>query len=337
MTPLPPEEEAAPSPGIVHPKRREPAKPRDTRRSLDALHSASQDAKAIVTAVDTDGQGKDDGLDSIGHLHPKIRAWITEHKREQKEREQENRRRRRDVWSWSRPLLDELTARDLYRFRASSTLCHAIEKAGGRVKDANLHGKLIFTVQGRDIECVVKEKMSRPVKRLEGEAAKWTAYPHHHNSGLTSSGFLRAQITTWLPGEQPQWVESQRKPFSALIPPIVETVLASVPRLVEGEEQREEERRRYQEEERRRWELRRRKEIDDNRWNRFRAAAKNWREKQILDSFTAELEARLASEGDRAIGGKTASEWMSWAKARAAELDPFADGVAGLFQNVIQS
>lgn len=278
----------------------------------------------------------EDGLDSLDKIHPKIRAWIMEHKREQKERDQENRRRRNDVWSWSKSLLDDLTERDLYRFRASSTLCHAFEKAGAKVKDANIHGKLTFTCQGRDIECAVKEKMSRPMKRPEGEASKWTAYPHHHNSGLTSSGWLRAQITTWLPGEQPQWIEAPKKPFSALIPAIVEAVIACVPRLTEWERQREEDKRRYQDEERRRWELRRQQEIDDSRWARFRSAATDWREKQLLDVFIAELEARLLSEGDQSLGDRTTAEWLRWAKDRVTDMDPLAEGIAGLFREVLQ-
>jgi hypothetical protein len=298
--------------------------------------SPSKEARAPEppSIPDANETEKDEGLDALDGLHPKIKAWIAEHRREQKERVEENRRRRNDTWFWGKSLLDDLTPRDLYRFRASSSLCHAIEAADGRVKEADIHGKLTFTVGGRDIECLVKEKMSRPIKRPEGEAANWTAYPHHHNSGLTSSGFLRAQISTWLPGEQPQWIESPRKRFSQLIPAIVETVVASVPRLIEWERKREEDRRRYEEEERRRWELRRLKEIDDTRWARFRSAAMNWQEKQLLDAFITELEARLAFEGDQAIGEMTTTEWLDWAKNRAAELDPFAEGLAGLFRNV---
>ncbi|ETX12017.1 hypothetical protein OCH239_18670 [Roseivivax halodurans JCM 10272] len=270
-------------------------------------------------------------------MHPKIKAWIVDHRREQKERVQNNRRRRNDIWSWGKPLLDDLTPRDLLRFRASSTLCRAVEAVGGRVKEADIHGKLTFTVSGRDIECVVKEKMTRPIKRLEGEAGQWTAYPNHHNSGLTSSGFLRAQISTWLPGEQPQWIESPRRPFSQLIPAIVGAILASVPCLIEWERKREEERVRRQEEERCRWELRRIKEVDDSRWARFRSLATNWREKQLLDEFIIELEVRLASEGDQTLGEMTTSAWIEWAKGRAAEMDPFSGGVAGLFRSVQRS
>lgn len=279
---------------------------------------------------------KGGGLDTLENLHPRIRTWIADHKSEQRERAQENRKRRHDAWSWAKPLLDDLTIRDLHRFRASSALCRAVESAGGRVKEADISGKLTFAIGGRDLECTVKEKMSRPMKRREGEAAKWTAYPDHHNSALISSGLLRAQINTWLPGEQPRWVESPKKPFAILIPAIVETIVASVPRLIEWEQKREQERRRYQEEERRRWELRRLKEVDDNRWNRFRSVAVNWREKQVIDAFILELEARLASDGDQSIGEKTTSQWLSWAKERAAKLDPFAEGLIGLFHHVGQ-
>jgi|GEM_PF-5225255 len=63
-------------------------------------------------------------------------------------------------------------------------------------------------------------------------------------------------------------------------------------------------------------------------------AATNWREKQVLDDFISELEARFSAEGDQSIGEKTTSQWLTWAKDRAAELDPFTDGLAGLFHDV---
>lgn len=55
---------------------------------------------SIIDAKETE---KDDGRDPLDGLHPKITAWIAEHKREQKERAQENRRRRNDIWSWASP------------------------------------------------------------------------------------------------------------------------------------------------------------------------------------------------------------------------------------------
>ena len=148
-------------------------------------------------------------------------------------------------------------------------------------------------------------------------------------------GVLRAQITTWLPGEQPQWIKAARKSFASLIPTIVETAIASIPRLIERERQREEDRRRHQEEEMRRWELRRLRELDDGCWSRFRSAAADWREKRHLDAFISELEMRLASEGNQALGDRTTTEWLGWAKGRASDLDPLTDGLAGLFREVL--
>ena len=116
----------------------------------------------------------------------------------------------------------------------------------------------------------------------------------------------------------------------------MESVIACVPRLIEWERQREEDWRRYQEEERRRWEQRRLQEIDDGRWARFRSAATNWREKQLLDTFISELEARLLSEVDQPLGDRTTAEWLGWAKERASDLDPLTEGIAGLFRDILR-
>ncbi|WP_136616582.1 MULTISPECIES: hypothetical protein [Mesorhizobium] len=53
--------------------------------------------------------------ETLDNLHPRVKAWLAQHKREQKEREQENKKRSRESWDWTRPLLDDLTERDLYR------------------------------------------------------------------------------------------------------------------------------------------------------------------------------------------------------------------------------
>lgn len=290
-------------------------------------------ARLIRLASNTADTDLDEGLDTLGNLHPKIKTWIEEHTREQRERAQEYRRLGNILWYRHR-LLQDLTARDLYRFRASSTLCRAVEMAGGQVKKADVHGKLTFAVSQRDVECVIKERMVRTTKPSGGSEKSWTAFPHDYNSSLAPSGFLRGQISTWLPGKQAQWVESPTKPFAKLIPEIVAAVVASVPLLNEWERKREEERRRYQEEEHRRWELRRLKEIDDTRWAHLRSAAANWREKKELDDFIAELEARYASEGNETVGEHTISEWLDWTRRRAAELNPLSDGLVGLFRNL---
>ena len=43
------------------------------------------------------------------------------------------------------------------------------------------------------------------------EGTKWTAYPEFHQNELTSSGFLRVTITTYLRGGTKEWVETFTK------------------------------------------------------------------------------------------------------------------------------
>ncbi len=235
--------------------------------------------------------------ETLDDLHPKVKAWIAQHKREQKEREQENKRRRRDLWGWTRPLLDDPTERDLYRFRVTSAVFKAVEKAGGKIGEAPITGKVTFLVSGQKIECSIVEKMLKPLKRPEGDAAKWTAYPEHHQSGLQSSGFLRVTITTYLPGKQPQWIETPKKKIADWLPEIVGAIIGAGPILVERLREQEESARRYREEEARRYERRRLKEIDERRWTQFREGAADWEERTRLLAFVAELQRRLEAEG----------------------------------------
>lgn len=77
-------------------------------------------------------------------------------------------------------------------------------------------------------------------------------------------------------------------------------------------------------------------DVDDGRWARFRSAATNWRDKQLLDTFIAELEARLLSEGDKLLGDRTTAEWLGWARERASALDPLTEGITGLFRDILR-
>jgi hypothetical protein len=272
--------------------------------------------------------------ETLNGLHPKVNAWITQHKREQKEREQENRRRSRDPWGWTRPLLEDLTERDLYRFRVTSAIFEAVEKAGSKIVDAPITGRVTFLVSGQKIECSIVEKMLKSLMRPEGNAAKWTAYPEHHQSGLQSSGFLRVTITTYLSRKQPQWIETPTKKIADWLTEIVGAIIGAGPILVEQQRQREESARRYREEEARRYERQRQRELDERRWIRFREYAAGWEERIKLMTFLAELQRRLEIEGDTQIGDRQLSEWIAWAQEKIDALDPFRRGLGGLFESI---
>jgi hypothetical protein len=271
---LPPKQDDVPEWVDIQPNSPKPA-------PLPEAKALAEAARAAVIEILVS-----EGLDD---LHPKVTAWLAEHKREQREREQENRKRRRDGWSWTRPLLDDLSERDLYRFRVSSAIFKAVEKAGGKIQDAPITGKVTFLVGGRQVECSIVEKMQKPLVRPQGQAAKWTAYPEHHQTGLQSSGFLRVTITTYLGGRQLQWIETPTKKIGEWLPEIAGAIIGASEILAQREREREESERRWREEEARRWEIRRQKELDDRRWSLFREKADNWGEYARLVAFIAEL------------------------------------------------
>lgn len=269
--------------------------------------------------------------DTMDDLHPQVKAWLAEHKKEQREREIEGRRRGRDSW-WARSPIPNLTERDLYRFRVSSAIFRAVEKAGGKIDTTPINGHVCFLIDGHKVEVNIVEKLVKSLKPRE-QTDGWTAYPGHHQSGLASSGFLRVSFTSYVMGK-PQWLETDKKTIADMLPEIVGTIMAAGPTLEQQRIEREEAHRRYQEEEARRYEAQRLREIDDKRWKRFREHAANWDERGRLLPFIAELDARLKVEGDVTVGDRPLSAWIDWARARVDALDPFSAGVAGLFQSV---
>lgn len=267
-------------------------------------------------------------------LHPKVKAWLIQHKREQQERKEENKLHRRELRTWARPLLDDLSGRDLYRFRVTSAIFKALEEAGGRIEHAPISGRVIFLISGHKIECSIVEKMQRSPKRSGGEVPKWTAYPDHHQSGLFSSSFLRVTITTYLLGRQLEWIETSEKKIGTWLPQIVGAIMGAGPILAERQREREESARRYREDEARRSEQRRLKEIDDRHWALFRERAADWEERARLLTFVAELQKRLEAEGDSQVGGRQLSEWIGWAQEKIDGLDLLGRGLGALFESV---
>lgn len=270
--------------------------------------------------------------DGVDDLHPRVKAWIAEHKKQQREREQESKRRRHETW-WTPRMLPDLTERDLYRFRVTSAIFKGVEKAGGKVEKSPMTGKVTFEIASHAVECSIVEKLVKSLKQRD-EARKWTAYPDHHQSGLDSSGFLRVSITTYLDGKQPQWIESQKTKIGEMLPEIIGAIMAAGPILEHQKREREEWQKRHREEEAQRYEAKRLKEIDDKRWNKFCEFAANWEQRDRFLVFLAEVEKRAFDEGDVTVGDSALSDWITWAKERAQALDPLHRGAAGMFDTI---
>ena len=314
---LPPRKDGVPQATDIHPT---PPKPAPLPEAEKSLAAATEKIEGIIVS---------DGLDDA---HPRVKAWIVEHKKLQKEREQESRRRRHETW-WTPRLLPDLTERDLYRFRVTSAIFRGIEKAGGRIDKSPITGRMTFQIAGHGVECSIVEKLVKSLKQHD-ETRNWTAYPDHHQSGLDSSGFLRVSITTYLDGRQPQWIETQKTKIGDMLPEIVGTIMAAGPILEHQKREREDREKRHQEEEARRYEARRLKEIDDKRWNKFCEFAANWEERDRLLAFLAEVEKLASSEGDIIVGDSALSDWIAWAKERVEALDPLRRGAAGMFDTI---
>ena len=325
--------EMPPLPSFEPPQKTSPSiKPaRGSGRPPVPASVPSRDAESVAELPLFDED--DESLDHMRALHPKVKAWVAEHRQLQESRRAENRQRSRDFWGGSLPHISDLTARDRYRFRVTSTLFRAIEKQGGQIGEAKLTGKVTFLVSDQELKCVIAEKMSRATKIMEG-AGKWTAFPHHHQTGLVSSGFLRVRFDTYVNGRNRDWIETSKKKMAIILPDIVSAIIAAGPLLAEAAREREERHRRYEQEQAERRERQRQQEIDHRRWSRFQDHVENWRERDRLLAFIEELRRRLQIEGDADIEGRPLSDWIVWAEERTHALDPFQNGLKGFFETI---
>ena len=128
--------------------------------------------------------------------------------------------------------------------------------------------------------------------------------------------------------------QTDRKKIGDMLPDIVGTIMAAGPILEQAKRERDERDRLYREEEARRYEARRLKVIDDKRWAKFTEYAAQWDERARLLPFLVEIETRLASEGDKSLGDRSLGDWLAWTRDRIETLDPFDEGVAGMFGTI---
>ena len=262
--------------------------------------------------------------ENLRGLHPVVAKWVNDHAEDQAERRRE-RRGSRDGWYY-RTLRADLTERDKHRFRVTSAFLRALEAAGGAVESGELRGKLKLKASGEIVECAIVEKMKRKLLASQDEKS-WTAWPEHHNSGLTSSGYLRFKTTSWgLPGKD--LVESDQQSAEILIARFVGVVMAAGPLLRQRRIDREEQEARWREERAARAEQERLARIDEARWAQFRQFAKDWEECVRIRAFMAALAARATNE--QTADGKTIAEWLLWAETKIEKLDPLSRPAARL-------
>lgn len=261
----------------------------------------------------------------LNRVHPVVARWIKDHEAEQAKRQKELRRNRNDIWFRPRELPD-LTDKDLYRFRVTSAFLQAAGEAGIRVLDGKVNGTLNISVSGQDFEIKIVQKM-RQVLRRAPEDESWTAYPEHHNSALSPTGYLRFAIVTYFGGSHTnEWVESDKMPAGQLIPYFIDQILEAASISKEWHNRLEEQRLEIRREEAKRLEAQRLARLENERWDRFRASAARWREAEILRSFLAALDGATLGSDD--IDGMPRGEFLEWVAGKIDEFDPLVLDVA---------
>ena len=298
--------------------------PPPTSESELAAESAAKEREGEIGPIEIP--------ETMRGLHPIVVKWVEAHTEDQAKRRQE-RRANRDRWYWPDTRAD-LTDRDKYRFRVTSAFLKAVEKAGGVAASGEIRGKLKLTVCGETVECVIAEKLKRKLL-TEPSNKEWTAWPEHHNSGLSSSGFLRLTIDCWRINRQ-DFIESNRAKADVLLPKLIAAVLAAGPRLIQCRKEDEEREARWRREAEERAERERLTKEDEERWQRFRKFAMDWEEAARLRRFIETLKPALASAQSE-VDGRTTSQWIEWAEEKARLLDPLTNSPDAIFSLPKQS
>lgn len=282
-----------------------------------------------VTEPDHEATAKPTTLSSrdYNRLHPKIRFWIDEHKRLQSERDLKRKREQReqafDEWAWvSDPIID-LTDRDLYRFQATSSLLHAVERAGGKISKTPVTGKLVFVIDGEDVECTVVEKMMRSRRPNHDDEDAWTACPERYQSGLYPTGFLRIEITNHFGDSlKRRWVETTDQKIEDLLLLVVSEITAAGPVLVRQRRELVEWKRQCEQEAEEERQRKQRLRDEYERWASVKELASSWEECRRLEAFLIALREKASSEHNDVVEGRTVTEWIDWAEAKLAKEDP---------------
>ena len=135
------------------------------------------------------------------------------------------------------------------------------------------------------------------------------------------AGELIFTIKTYLEmGLTKEWRDDERR-LEEQVGDIVAVLSIAGPILQERRRQAEETERQRREEERRRYEERAERQQDENRWRRFVELAARWEEAALAARFIEALR-ELPAGGVETFGGRTAGEWLDWAREKCAEADP---------------
>ncbi|MFP5328542.1 MAG: hypothetical protein ACLGHC_00165 [Alphaproteobacteria bacterium] len=267
----------------------------------------------------------------LARPHPLISGWIADHRQRQQEA-----RTHRDRWPGSRFAVPDFTAGERRRHRVLHALFRSLVKHGATISE-NDRRQLVATIEGEAIAFTCREKLRQVTRPLTDDEKRWeTSNSSGVKKDLEPTGMMELQIHARL--DEPlrkTWRESESKPIEAMLPEIVAIFLVLGPVLAERSRRREEEARIAAERHRIAELERQRRQQDDNRFRRLCEIADGWKRVELARAFLARLRESELPETDP-IDGRSLAEWLDWAEAKAAALDPAEQGTQAIFADVAQ-
>jgi hypothetical protein len=306
QTPLPKPEDGIPLQATITPTPPPAVRPRapelDTE-TAEALRAASTKTANIAVSA------------SLHRPHWAIAAWITQHERD-------IAAARRDGSYWRSEFGPKpFTPLERRQQRFLSTLFKEVEKLGYKVKGDAPYNLSLETGRN-EIEIALRERIKQ-VRRPLTDEEKAKSYNSNRQwiQERIPTGELIFTLKTHLGhGLTTEWRDGERR-IDEQIAEVIAVLAVAVSVLEKRREADEEAQHRRWEEEKRRREERERQDQDRNRWRRFVGYAEAWRDARLAGDFIEAL-ATSSNDPDVLYDGKSAAEWMAWARERRNAFDP---------------
>jgi hypothetical protein len=239
--------------------------------------------------------------------HRTIADWISRH-----EREIANARR------------DHMRYGVAFQPKPYSSLPEHLAQGGGKAqlqRPGRGPAHLSLEIRRNGIEFTLHERIKQVRRPLtDQEKARYSSTRNWRQEKVSTGELvftLKTYLGTGLPNE---WRDGERG-LEEQIGDILPVLTIAGPILERRRLEAEEIQRRRWEEEKRRHEERERQDQDRNRWRRFVEFARLWEEARQAGNFLDELE-KQSFHPEATFEGRTAVEWMTWARARRDTFDP---------------
>lgn len=257
--------------------------------------------------------------------HPTIAAWIGEH-----DRRVAAARRDRTGWAYKPEPFTDLQRREQ---RILDTLFKELEKRGFKIQGTAPY-QIWLEIGKEKVEFTLRERI-RQVRRPLNEEERTSMFYRNQQwrqEKLPTGELIFSLMTHLGAGLANAWRDGERR-LEEQLGEIVAVLSLAGPILQERRRQAEEAESRRLEEGRRRAEIRAQRQQDNNRWRRFLELAGRWQDAALAAQFVEALQ-QLPTDDEKTFGGRTAAEWLLWARKRCKIYDPLRWAPGDVWMNL---